>query len=280
MNQSQVETKEVKKEAAKTAKQESETPPKQSPNRSESKAAPRRRRESAPPPVLRFSPTAWAKLLYFRDRSDTEVGGFGVTDAKDPLLVQEFVTVEQRVTSVSVSFDDGAVADFFDSQVDAGRKPEQFGRIWLHTHPGDSPQPSVVDEETFERVFGRCEWAVMFVLARGGKTYARLRFNVGPGGEGEIPVEVDYRRPFGPSDHEAWEIEYRANIRKDDLCWTTRLLDKAMPVAFGADAYDPWDAQELVGAFEGLDVEERRAVLDELASRPELWDDVEEGIPW
>ncbi|MGB6919467.1 MAG: hypothetical protein WBF96_13240, partial [Phycisphaerae bacterium] len=85
-------------------------------------------------------------MLYFRDRSDTEVGGFGVTDAKDPLLVQEFVTVEQRVTSVSVSFDDGAVADFFDSQVDAGRKPEQFGRIWLHTHPGDSPQPSVVDE--------------------------------------------------------------------------------------------------------------------------------------
>jgi len=230
--------------------------------------------------VLRFSPTAWAKLLYFRDRSDTEIGGFGVTDAKDPLLVQEFMTVEQRVTSVSVSFDDGAVADFFDSQVDAGRRPDQFARIWLHTHPGESPTPSMVDEETFERVFGRCEWAAMFVLGRTGKTYVRLRFNVGPGGEGEIPVEVDYRRPFGPSDHEAWETEYRAHVRKEELCWGTRLLDKGMPVAFGADAYDPWDAQELVGAFEGLDVEERRAVLDELASRPELWEDSGEGIPW
>ena len=53
-----------------------------------------------------------------------------------------------------------------------------------------------------------------------------------------------------------------------------------MPEAFGADMYDPWDAQELVGAFEGLDIEERRAVLDELASRPELWEDSGEGIPW
>jgi len=229
--------------------------------------------------VLRFSPTAWAKLLYFRDRSDTEIGGFGITDAKNPLLVQEFMTVEQRVTSVSVSFDDEAVADFFDAQVDAGRRPDQFARIWLHTHPGESPTPSVVDEEAFERVFGRCEWAAMFVLGRTGKTYVRLRFNVGPGGEGEIPVEVDYRRPFGPSDHEAWETEYRGHIRKDELCWRTG-LERTMPEAFGADMYDPWDAQELVGAFEGLDVEERRAVLDELASRPELWEDAGEEIPW
>jgi len=218
-------------------------------------------------------------LLYFRDRGETEIGGFGVTDARDPLLVQEFMTVEQRVTSVSVSFDDEAVADFFDAQVDAGRKPEQFGRIWLHTHPGDSPQPSVVDEETFERVFGRCEWALMFVLGRSGKTFARLRFNVGPGGEGEIPVEVDYRRPFGPSDHEAWETEYKTHIRKDELSWRTG-LERATSDAFGADMYDPWDAQELVGAFEGLDVEERRAVLDELASRPELWEEREEVLPW
>ena len=28
-------------------------------------------------PVLRFSPTAWAKLLFLRDAGDTEIGGFG-----------------------------------------------------------------------------------------------------------------------------------------------------------------------------------------------------------
>ena len=103
----------------------------------------------------------------------------------------------------SVAFDDEAVADFFDHQVDAGRKPEQFARIWLHSHPGDSPQPSTVDEETFERVFGRCQWAVMFVVGRSGKTYARLRFSVGPGarglasGRGGLQLSFRPKRPRG-----------------------------------------------------------------------------------
>ena len=28
--------------------------------------------------ALRFSPTAWAKLLFFRDHSSNEIGGFGI----------------------------------------------------------------------------------------------------------------------------------------------------------------------------------------------------------
>ena len=87
-------------------------------------------------PVLRFSPTAWAKLLFFRDRGDCEIGGFGITVADDLLRIEEFFTVHQDVTMASIAFDDQAVADFFEAQVDAGRRPEQFGRIWLHTHPG------------------------------------------------------------------------------------------------------------------------------------------------
>ena len=82
--------------------------------------------------TLRFSPTAWAKLLYFRDQSDNEVGGFGITDPDDLLFVQDVVAVKQEVTSISVKFDDEAVSKFFDEQVDLGRKPEQFARLWLH----------------------------------------------------------------------------------------------------------------------------------------------------
>ena len=88
------------------------------------------------------------------------------------------------------------MAEFFDEQIDAGRRPEQFGRIWIHTHPGDSAQPSHVDEETFSRVFGPCDWAVMFILAREGETYCRLRFRAGPGGAFEIPVAGRFSRPF------------------------------------------------------------------------------------
>ena len=163
-------------------------------------------------PTLRFSPTAWAKLLFLRDAGDTEVGGFGISSADDPLLIEDVQLVRQVCDLASVSFDDDSVADFFDRQVDAGVSMARCGRVWLHTHPGDSPQPSMTDEDTFARVFGRTEWALMFILARGGRSYARLRFHVGPGGDIELPVQVDYTRPFTASDHEAWLAEYQANV--------------------------------------------------------------------
>ena len=154
-------------------------------------------------PTLRFSPTAWAKLLYLRDLGDTEVGGFGVAAEHDLLCVEDVVLVKQNCTPVSVRFDDDSVADYFDAQADAGRQPERAARIWLHTHPGRCPLPSDTDEDTFARVFGECDWAVMFIIAAYGQTYARLAFHSGPGGSLEIPVEVGFRPPFAASDAEA-----------------------------------------------------------------------------
>ena len=219
-------------------------------------------------PVLRFSPTAWAKLLFFRDHQETEVGGFGLSSPENLLFMEDFVTVRQEVTTVSVAFDDEAVADFFDRQVDAGRKPEQFARVWLHTHPGDSPFPTNTDEQTFARVFGRCQWAVMFILARNGKTHARLRFNVGPGGEISIPMEVDFSQPFGPSDHEAWKLEYKANIRagKWDL-------------AFGRQetVLDDLERCEWLDSLESMDPAEQKTIINRLAAR---YDYLEEEIEY
>ena len=134
-------------------------------------------------PTLRFTPTAWAKLLYFRDRGPTEIGGFGIAEPEDLLRVVDFVTVRQEVGVASVRFDDTAVAEFFEDQVDMGRQPNQFARLWLHTHPGNCADPSGTDEATFHRVFGSCDWAVMAILARNDRMTATLRFNVGPGGQ-------------------------------------------------------------------------------------------------
>ena len=223
-------------------------------------------------PVLRFSPTAWAKLLFFRDRGDTEIGGFGITKADDLLYVVDFVTVKQEATGASISFEDEAVADLFDSQVDVGRKPEQFARIWLHSHPGDSPQPSLVDEETFQRVFGNCQWALMFVLAKGGKSYARLRFNVGPGGSGVIPVEVDYSYPFGPSDQQAWETEYQANIKAESFF---KSFGSQVNLGLEEDVSSYSVPNDWLEEFETMEPAERQYVLDELAGRPDLWDESE-----
>ncbi|NQV23277.1 MAG: hypothetical protein HQ518_02825 [Rhodopirellula sp.] len=59
-----------------------------------------------------------------------------------------------------------------------------------------------IAKEKFGRRFEVVEWAVMFILAKGGETCARLRFNVGPQSSQEMNVEVDYSRSF-----EAGEVE-------------------------------------------------------------------------
>lgn len=220
-------------------------------------------------PVLRFSPTAWAKLLYFRDKSDNEIGGFGITRENDLLYVDDFVTVKQTVTAISVEFDDNSVADLFDQQVDFGRKPEQFARIWCHSHPADCPEPSCTDESTFKRVFGSCQWAVMFVLAKDNSSYAQLRFNVGPGGEILIPVEVDYSEDFGPSNKDAWDNEYQENIHVKPSLHNKRNSKEDFN-EFGLDEYAL--SQEFLDEFEEMGPDERQFILDELAQRPELWD--------
>jgi proteasome lid subunit RPN8/RPN11 len=224
--------------------------------------------------ALRFSPTAWAKLLYFRDKSDNEVGGFGITEADDLLFVQDFVIVKQEVTGVSVKFDDVAVADFFDMQVDLGRKPEHFARIWLHSHPGDSPEPSLTDEETFRRVFGNCQWALMFVVAQNSRTYARLSFNTGPGCQVLVPVEVDYSIDFGPSDRLLWDAEYEANIKA--TTWLSDINTKDERTFSQNNLTRPALPYDFLEEFDKLELSERQLILDELAERPDLWDEDEE----
>ncbi len=207
------------------------------------------RRQRQRRPTLRFTPYAWAKLLYLRDRGDTEVGGFGISSSDDLLLVEDFRLVQQTCSSTSVEFDDTAVADFFDQQVDSGRSPEEFARIWLHTHPWDSAEPSGTDEKTFQRCFGSADWAVMCILARHGQRYARLRYGVGPGGDIEIPVRIDFECSFPGADYAAWDAEYEQSVMS---------LAEMRDGFFDIDA----DAELLSGFDAKLDVW-RRAIGDD-----------------
>jgi hypothetical protein len=212
------------------------------------------------PPALRFNPNAWAKLLCFRDLGDTEVGGFGISATDDLLYVEDVQLVRQVCTAASVAFDDQAVADFFDQQVDMGRRPETFGRVWLHTHPGNFAEPSMTDDETFCRVFGRTDWAVMFILARQGHSYARLRFNVGPGGEMTIPVTVDYSRPFAASDHAAWREEYAACVQSADPLWLAEHDPFLLPEAVAVR--EPWDEDDWLLDWDDRPAAGQQALID------------------
>lgn len=234
-------------------------------------------------PTLRFSPTAWAKLVFLRDMTDNEVGGFGITEADDLLFVTDIALVKQKVTSVTVSFNDDAVANFFEDQVEAGRKPEQFARIWLHTHPGDSPQPSCTDESTFQRVFGSCDWSVMAIVAQQGSTYARLRFNAGPGGETKIPVCVDYSHEFDASSFEAWKQQYLNNVIEDNIVTLSGKPGKHQKNVdvFGSDGFDGLSnlsGEDLLSELDSMDPMEREYFMEELSIRSDFWDEYESEV--
>lgn len=164
-------------------------------------------------PTLRFTPYAWAKLLFLRDQGDTEIGAFGVAAPDDLTLIQDLYVPHQDASSVFVSFRDEAIADMMDNLLDQGRQPREFMRVWIHTHPGDSPAPSSVDEETFRRVFGNCDWAIMYILARGGNSYARLRVN--SGGirlHRELNAAIEFAGSWPASNEALWKKEYDDNV--------------------------------------------------------------------
>ncbi len=146
-----------------------------------------------PPLKLRCSPLAWLKWQYLCYAGPTEVAGFGLSAQHDPLYLEDILVIGQRATAVTVAFEDAAVADLFDRMTDLQIAPHRFARTWLHTHPGSSAKPSGVDEATFARVFGPCDWSIMAILSRASATYARLQFSAGPGGSLEIPVAVDWQ---------------------------------------------------------------------------------------
>ena len=181
---------------------------------------------------LRFTPAAWNKLLYMLHRGNTEVGCFGVSDKDDLLLVRNIVLVKQTCTSVSVDFDEDSVGEYMLDCVDAGISAEHSTRIFIHTHPDMSPRPSSTDESTFLTAFGKCNWAVMFIIARKHATFCRLRFNVGPGGEFELPVNVDWRAGLSVDDQvgscHLWEAEYQRCVTSGHMGFA-----KSAPNGFG-----------------------------------------------
>ena len=220
---------------------------------------------------LKFTPTAWAKLLFLRDYGETEVGGFGICPSH-PLLVEDIRLVQQTCSWASVVFDDESVADFFEDQVENGLNPEQFARVWIHTHPGNSADPSMTDEQTFARVFGSTNWAVMAILAKGGESYARLRLNGNENQDYEIPTEIDFTAAFANSEKDDWEREYLTNVSEE-----LSILEPWEHRLFSDDdwAHGPYDSVEFSGnPFTTGDESADEQLLHSISEEELYYDDV------
>lgn len=168
---------------------------------------------------LKFTPYAWSKLLYLRDKGSTEVSFFGVSRKGSLDLVEDLFMPFQHGAWATTEFIDDKLPKFFDDMVDLGYHPEEFGRIWCHTHPGDSATPSSKDEATFSQEFVGPNWAIMFIVGKKGATTCRLRYKCHPdlahilpeGATRELPVEIAWganSKPVTDEVRAAWNAEY------------------------------------------------------------------------
>jgi hypothetical protein len=185
---------------------------------------PKREIIKVPSAALRFSPYAWAKMLYMRDIGTTEVAGCIITRPNDLLAAIDFLLVKSTCSPGSFELDDDDLSNLWMDLGEAGWPIECFSRILGHTHPGMHPDPSGEDESTFQRCWGDTSWAVMFILADGGKCYAGLQYNKPPRHRAIIPVRVDYGLDFPSCDKKAWKEEYDRCIEKKTYTSQTRTL--------------------------------------------------------
>lgn len=159
---------------------------------------------------LRLTPYAYQKLMFCLHRDDVEVSGFGVSDEDDPLLVLDFMLVEQECSASHTAMTEEGIAEYGARMLGFGYEPARCMRIWIHTHPRIGARPSGVDEGLFRDLYGNYSWSVMAIVDKDHKHSATLKFTAGPGSRIEIPfgpdtVEWQY---LYPADTEAWEDEY------------------------------------------------------------------------
>ena len=171
--------------------------------------------------TLYFTPYAWAKLQFMCHVGKTEVGGFGITDVNDPLLVVDFHLVEQESTAMTVEFTDDGMAFYHLAMSKLGIPMERCGRIWIHTHPGCSPHPSGTDENTWNHKFQEVDTMCMFILAREGKTYTRIRVRHDILGhiDAEIDAGVDWFTDFEASAIADWHKEYKEKVSEGSFSY-------------------------------------------------------------
>jgi hypothetical protein len=162
-------------------------------------------------PVLQIRQAAWDKLVHLLSKP-TEVGFMGVAyDVGHPLVIDELVMVKQEATAGQTEFDDDALVAFWKNQQQLGRQPIQFGRVWVHTHPRGVDGPSSHDEQTFKRIFGTYNWAIMLIITKEAKYFCRLRVTApGVAIDKDIPVEILTEQ----KDTTEWDAEYDLAVQE------------------------------------------------------------------
>ena len=117
-------------------------------------------------------------MLCLAQEGKNELAGFGISSESNPLLVEEFVLVKHFATPATFEFCPDAMAEHMEAMAARGISPDRCMKIYIHTHPHESADPSHTDWNEFADFAASSDFAVMFIMARGGLTTCTLRIRM------------------------------------------------------------------------------------------------------
>ena len=175
--------------------------------------------------TITLSPLAYLHWQFICHAGPTEACAYGVTRATDDTYVERLHIPHQSCSVTYCESDEGQLSEhLLDAEMGVCNQ-DQIGRVWLHTHPAHSAQPSQIDENTFRDGWhGPHEFYTMMILAEGGQTYCRTRHAGDATSDARTPsqIRVDWAAlpaliPQLPALTATWTAEYAEKVKLRDV---------------------------------------------------------------
>ena len=132
------------------------------------------------------TPDTWCQLNYVQ-RAALRLSA--ITHPDDRLFVTDLWFPKQECTAAAVEFDDESIAEEIDRLSDT----HPMDRLPHLDPPRSESQPQWHRRRDLLQVLGHFDWAVMAILAKGGKSYARIKHDA-PAGitDGKIEYKIPW----------------------------------------------------------------------------------------
>jgi len=158
-----------------------------------------------------------------------EVAAYGLC-YRNTLHVYDLFIPKQEGAMAEVDMDPNDLAQFQGDLIARGGHPRDALRVWLHTHPMESPQPSGTDMATWRETFSSYDYAVMGIMGNTGKVYFRIAT-----GLGDMRTEVELNYPdledflcySDPCEFNALELKALVEQKSQPKRYTCSVLPKS-----------------------------------------------------
>lgn len=210
---------------------------------------------------LVLSVYAYLKWQYMCYSTPLEVSAYGFSRGTksfaDLLYIEDLIILRQECSTCFTNIDSDAILEYYDKLADKDIPLQQGTRVWFHTHPQMSAQPSSTDTDTFAETFDNPDWSIMAILSQTNDMTARLKLTTEFAAlEEDIDIKIDwssYKRDLPKVAQFAaeWEEDIKTKVRKMIQQQPNQLhvsnlsqLKEAVERNYNFDNAEEWEAWE------------------------------------